>query len=135
MKSFPDFHFLRQCRQCWQCRQCDSKVNCLWPGGVRHDPQLGFIGKTVLLTVSHFNRGTVEREMNQTQGSKHYFLFWKSLRKRNYGRERFGEFSRSHSGLRCLLRQFHKAISIRISWFGDDRRYDLVNFMRRFPAC
>ena len=28
-----------------------------------------------LLTVPHFNRGTVEREMNQTQGSKHCFLF------------------------------------------------------------
>ena len=66
------------------------------PGGVRHDPQR-FMGKTV--TEPHFNRDTVDfafrkREINQTQGSKHCF---------HYGRERFGEFSRSHSGLRWLL--------------------------------
>ena len=28
----------------------------------------------------------------------------------------------------------HKAISIRISRFGDDRKCDLAYFMRRFPA-
>ena len=52
---------------------------------------------------SHF----VKREMNQTRGSKHCF---------HYRRERFGEFSRSHSGLRCLLLasqdNFNKFIAI-----------------------
>ena len=53
----------------------------LCSGGVRQGPQR-FMGKTV--TVPHFNRDTVEfeREMNQTQGSKHCCLFRKTLLKR-----------------------------------------------------
>ena len=52
--------------------------------------------KLLLCLISIVTRSSshLVREMNQTQGSKHCF---------HYGRERFGEFSRSHSGLRCLL--------------------------------
>ena len=62
--------------------------------------------------------------MNQTQGSKHCF---------HYGRERFGEFSRSHSGLRCLLLasqdNVNKFIAIR------RRSCDLADFERRQISC
>ena len=61
------------------------------------------------------------RDMNQTQGSKRCFLFWKILRKR------------AIVALdACYL--LHKAISISLSRFGDDRMYDVSDFKRRFPA-
>ena len=66
--------------------------------------------KLLLCLISIVTRSSshlVKREMNQTQGSKHCF---------HYRRERFGEFSRSHSGLRCLLLasqdNFNKFIAI-----------------------
>ena len=57
-----------------------------------------------------------------------------SFSEKHFGRERFGEFSRSHSGLRCLLFAL-KTISISLSRrFGDDRRCNFSSFLllRRF---
>ena len=56
--------------------------------------------KLLLCLISIVTRSSshLVREMNQTQGSKHCCLFRKTLRKRA-----IWEFSRSHSGLRCLL--------------------------------
>ena len=69
--------------------------------GVRHDPQR-FMGKIV--AVPHFNRDTVEfasRERDESNpGIK---TCTASFSEKHNGRERFGEFSRSHNGLRCLL--------------------------------
>ena len=41
-----------------------------------------------------------------------------SFSEKHYGRERLGGFSRSHNACYWL----HKAISMSLSWFGDDRR-------------
>ena len=83
--------------------------------------------KLLLCLISIVTRSSshlVKREMNQTQGSKHCF---------HYRRERFGEFSRSHSGLRCLLLasqdNFNKFIAIR------RRSCDLADFERRLISC
>ena len=79
-----------------------------------------------IVAVPHFNRDTVEfawiksRDQNTVSFSQNH-----------YGRERFGEFSRSHTGLRCLLLFI---IWISLSRFGDDRRCYLADFKRRFPA-
>ena len=69
------------------------------PGGVRHDPQR-FIGKTVY--VPHFNRDTVEFASRE-RWIKTRDQNTASFSEKHYGGERFGEFSRSHTGLRCLL--------------------------------
>ena len=68
-------------------------------GGKRHDPQR-FMSKTVY--VPDFNRDTVEfasRERDESKpGIKTLLPF---ISEKHYGREQFGEFSRSHSDLRC----------------------------------
>ena len=74
-----------------------------------------------IVAVLYFNRDTVEfaslREINQTQGIKTLLPFL-SFSEKHYGREPFGGFSRSHNACYWL----HKAISMSLSWFGDDRR-------------
>ena len=95
------------------------------PGGVRHDPQR-FMGKTV--TVPHFNGDTVEFTSRKRDESNPGIKTLLPFLKKHYGSERFGEFSRSHSGLRCLLLasqdNFNKFIAIR------RRSCDLADFER-----
>ena len=59
-------------------------------------------------------------EMNQTQGSKHCFLFWKYIREER-DLENFQDLMVPSDACYWL----HKAISIR---YGDDRKCDLANF-------
>ena len=87
------------------CRRCPSRPT---------------MGKTV--AVPHFNHDTVEfASRERDKGSKHRFLFWKTLRKR------------AIVALDACY-WLHKAISISLSRFGDDRRCGLSDFKRRFPA-
>ena len=89
-------------------------------------PHKGSWVKLLLCLISIVTRSSshLVREMNQTQGSSS---------EKHYGRERFGEFSRSHSGLRCLLLasqdNFNKFIAIR------RRSCDLADFERRLLSC
>ena len=62
---------------------------------MRHHPQR-FMGKTVY--VPYFNRDAVEFASRERDVSKPGIKILLP-----YGGERFGEFSRSHTGLRCLL--------------------------------
>ena len=64
-------------------------------------------------------------EMNQTQGSKHCFLFWKNIREES-NLENFQDLMVPLDACYWL----HKAISRR---YGDDRRCDLANF-NTWPA-
>ena len=50
-----------------------------------------------------------------------------SFSEKHYGRERLGGFSRSHNACYWL----HKAISMSLSWFGDDRR-SILSILRSF---
>ena len=81
---------------------------------MRHDPQR-FMGKTI--TVPHFNRDTVEFASRKRDESNSRDQNTDAFSEKHYRRERFGEFSRSHSGLRCLLLasqdNFNKFIAIR----------------------
>ena len=87
------------------CRRCPSRPT---------------MGKTV--AVPHFNHDTVEfAPRERDKGSKHRFLFWKTLRKR------------AIVALDACY-WLHKAISISLSRFGDDRRCGLSDFKWRFPA-
>ena len=99
------------------CREAAGLLmNCfiLFAGGVRHDPQR-FMGKTVY--VPHFNRDTVEFASRERDESKPGIKNTPSSSEKHYGGERFGEFSGSHIGLRCLLLvsqgNFNKFIAIR----------------------
>ena len=88
---------------------------------MRHDPQR-FMGKTV--TVAHFNRDTVEfasriKRDESNPGIKTPYTA--SFSEKHYGRERFGEFSRSHSGLRCVPLASQDNFNISLSRFGHDR--------------
>ena len=91
-------------------------MNCfiLFAGGVRHDPQR-FMGKTVY--VPHFNRDTVEFASRERDKSKSRIKTLLPSSEKRYGGERFGEFSGTHTGLRCLLLasqgNFNKFIAIR----------------------
>ena len=80
---------------------------------MRHDPQR-FMGKTV--TVPHFNHDTVEFASRKRDEQNPEIKKTDAFSEKHYGRERFGEFSRSHSGLRCLLLasqdNFNKFIAI-----------------------
>ena len=64
--------------------------------------------------VPHFNRDTIEYASRERDKSKTRDQNTASFSEKHLGRERFGEFSRSHSGLRCLLFA-SKAISITIA--------------------
>ena len=90
-----------------------------------------FMGKTV--TVPHFNSDTVEFASRKRDESNPRIQTLLPFLKKHYGRERFGEFSRSHSGLRCLLLasqdNFNKFIAIR------RRSCDLADFERRLISC
>ena len=86
--------------------------------GVRHDPQRS-MGKTVY--VPHFNRDTVEFASRERYGSKPEIKILLPFSEKHYGGERFGEFSRSHTALRCLL----LALAA-ISYFPKDFKYCLV---------
>ena len=91
-----------------------------------------FMGKIV--AVPHFNRDTVEFASRETDESNPGIkTCTSSFSEKHYGRERFGEFSRSHSGLRCLLLasqdNFKKFIAIR------RRSCDLADFERRLISC
>ena len=91
-----------------------KKSHSVVSGGVRHDPQR-FMGKTV--TVPHFNRDMVEfASRKRDESNTGIKTCTASFSEKHYGRERFGEFSRSHSGLRCLLLasqdNFNKFIAI-----------------------
>ena len=69
---------------------------------VRHDPQR-FMGKTVYVRPP-FNLETVEFASREKDESKAWrYQNTASFSGKHYERERFGEFSRSHNGLRCLL--------------------------------
>ena len=100
------------------------------PGGVRHDPQR-FMGKSV--TVPHFSRDTVEFASRKRDKSNPGIKTLLPFLKKHYGRERFGEFSRSQSGLGCLLLasqdNFNKFIAI------QRRSCDLADFERRLISC
>ena len=68
---------------------------------MRQDPQ-SFMSKTDYVPL--FNRDTFEyapreRDESNSRDLKNTASFCK----KHYGRERFGEFSRSQSGFRCLL--------------------------------
>ena len=70
------------------------------PGGVRHDPQR-VMGKTVY--VSHFNRDTVEFASRERDGSKPGIKILLPFLKNVREKSDLENFSRSHTGLRCLL--------------------------------
>ena len=73
-------------------------------GGVRHDPQR-LMGKTVHVPL--FNRDTLEFASRERDKSKPEIKTrdqnTASFSEKHCGREQFGEFSRSHSGLGCSL--------------------------------
>ena len=98
---------------------------------MRHDPQR-FMGKTV--AVPHFNRDTVEfasRERDESNpGIKTLLPFLKKNITEEFELENFQDFILVLDACYWL----HKAISISLSRFGDDRRCDLANFKRQFTT-
>ena len=97
---------------------------------MRHDPQR-FMGKTVY--VPYFNRDTVEFASRERDGSKPgikiLLPFLKNFREES-DLENFQELILALDACYWL----HNVISISLSRFGDDRRCDLADFRRRFPA-
>ena len=59
------------------------------------------MGKTAY--VPHFNSDKVEFASHERDESKPGIKTLLPFFEKHYERERFGEFSRSHTGLRCLL--------------------------------
>ena len=97
---------------------------------MRHDPQT-FMGKTVY--VPYFNRDTVEFASRERDGSKPgikiLLPFLKNITEES-DLENFQDLILALDACYWL----HKVISISLSRFGDDRRFDLADFRRRFPA-
>ena len=79
-------------------------------GGVRHDPPrfMGRIVAVVTRSSSHIRERWIKPRDQYTA----------SFPEKHYGRGRFGGFSRPRNACYWL----HKAISMSLSWFGDDRR-------------
>ena len=89
-----------------------------FPGGVRHDPQR-FMGKTV--TVPHFNRDTVEfasLKRNESNPGIKTLLPFPKITTEESDFENFQDLIVALDACYWL----HKAISIGLSRFGDDRR-------------
>ena len=97
---------------------------------MRHGPQR-FMGKTV--AAPHFNRDTVEfasRERDESNpGIKTLLPFLKKVTEQS-DLENFQHLMVALDACYWL----HKAISIGLSRFGDDRRCHLADSKRRFPA-
>ena len=94
---------------------------------MRHDPQR-FRGKIV--TVPHFNRDTVEFASRERDESNPGIKKTASFSEKHYQRERLEYFQDLIVALDARY-WLHKAISINLSRFGDDRRCKLADFKRR----
>ena len=97
---------------------------------MRHDPQR-FMGKTVY--VPYFNRDTVEFASRERDGSKPEIKILLPFLKNFTEESDLENFQDLILALDACY-WLHKVISISLSRFGDDRRCDLADFRRRFPA-
>ena len=95
---------------------------------MRHDPQR-FMGKTV----PYFNRDTVEFASRERDGSKPVIKILLPFLKNFTEESDLEDFQELILALDACY-WLHNVISISLSRFGDDRRCDLADFRRRFPA-